>query len=70
MALNIKNTREDRAALLPNLQNTTVFDKLNEKIHFMQGAKIIITPLTFLAKPKNAKIFFGVFTEFHGFWEV
>ena len=70
MVLNIINTREDGAALFLNVQDTTAFYQLNEKINFMQGAKIIITPLTFLAKPKNAKIFFGVFTEFHGFWEV
>ncbi len=61
MVLNIINTREDGAALFLNVQDTTAFYQLNEKIHFMQGAKIIITPLTFLAKPKNAKIFFGGF---------
>jgi hypothetical protein len=61
MVITIINTREDEAALFPNVQDKTVFHQLNEKIHFMQGAKIIITPFTFLAKPKNAKIFFGFF---------
>jgi hypothetical protein len=60
MVLNIINTRENGAALLPNLENTTDFDKLNEKIfvHFMQGAKKHYT-IHFLGKnPKLLKYFF------------